>query len=100
MENWPVGKKKKKKGENRKKIKIESTKIAAPMQPGSHQHMAIQKHQGIVKAPLASKLESVEHWIKKRNLGELAKPSRQRATNRRRKKNNDVRDIRVPKNAL
>jgi hypothetical protein len=71
MENWPVGIKKKKSKENRKKIKIESTKIAAPMQPGSHQHMAMQKHQGIVKKPLAQKLENIEHWIKKRNLGEL-----------------------------
>ena len=56
----------------KKKIKIESTKIAKPLQPGSHQLMALQKHQGIVKRPLAKKLESIEHWIKKRNLGELA----------------------------
>lgn len=86
MENWPVGiKKMKKPKENRKKIKIESTKTSVPGQPGHHTHMALQKHQGIVKKPLAAKLENIEHWIKKRNLGEM--PAEGRKKVKRKNKN-------------
>ena len=56
----------------KKKIKIETTKISKPFGAGSHQLNALQKHQGFVKKKTAKKLESIEHWIKKRNYGELA----------------------------
>ena len=60
-----------KKAQKRKKIKIESTRLAAPYQPGNHKHSALAKHQGFVKKKLAKKLEKTEKWIKKRNYGEV-----------------------------
>ena len=60
------------KGIGKKGMKITSTtpeqggsKLAA----GGHKLMALQKHIGFVKPPLAKKLTTTEKWIKKRNFG-------------------------------
>jgi hypothetical protein len=55
----------------KKKIKIESTKVSPAFAAGSHKLKALQKHKGIVKPALAKKLTKTEKWMKKRALGEI-----------------------------
>lgn len=60
-----------KQARKKKKIKIEHPKPFADLQPGSHKHSALAKHQGFVSKKTAKKLEKTEKWIKKRNYGEV-----------------------------
>ena len=58
--------------ENRKKISIEQSSCTqGKLAAGCHKQKALQKHQGIVKPKMRKRLETIEHFIKRRNLGEV-----------------------------